>query len=48
MGRQKKQKKLRHKLSDYEQKQREKRIVERRRKAKILDGVRREKWRDWS
>lgn len=43
-----KEKKLRHKLSEYEQNERQKRIVERKRRKKILEGVRRDKWRQWA
>lgn len=43
-----KQQKLRERLTDYQKEQRRKKKVERNRKRKILDGVRRDEWRKWS
>lgn len=44
---QKKQKKLRARLTDYQKDQRRKKKVRRSRERKILDGVRKDKWRRW-
>lgn len=42
------QQKLRERLTDYQKEQRRKKKVKRQRERKILDGVRKDKWRDWS